>query len=238
MAYVLNLDRFVVYARRNLFSIPARKSSSAMQIISTFQQLSNSFCQRDPDDGEPTEVEQDQIIMTDATTPEQTSSLIVPGLHELPTNEEQQTMEDELEQMRSELRKAKRHGEKLRCRLDKVNRSLHLSEASSRGLKRVLQNLGDDDGLHDTIQEVASTKEELAMIQKEGKAMILKLESLERSDNVDEESESPAAVAAAAKQSLVDGAKPLVEERCETIRMHKIRTDDAARLANLLKKKE
>jgi len=140
--------------------------------------------------------------------------------------------------MRSELRKAKRHGAKLRCRLDHVNRSLHLSEATSRGLKRQFQDVGNANGLRDTIQEVAITKEELATIYKEGKALIIKLDSLEQSDKVDEELESPVADVAASKQSLVDSAKPLVEERCEAIRMHNIRTDDAARLANLLKKKE
>ena len=67
--------------------------------------------------------------------------------------------------MRSELRKSKRHGAKLRFRLDHVNRSLHLSEATSRGLKQ-FQDVGNDNGLRDTIQEVVITKEELATIYK------------------------------------------------------------------------
>jgi hypothetical protein len=158
----------------------------------------------------------------------------VPTLDQIPEQDQLQTLDQELEQARIQLNSTKEKGKLLRSHLDAVNKAVHLAETSSRGIKRMLMD-EDHKSIHDTIHQVLSDKETLAVMQQEGKLLIDKLDNIKHSSSRGAMLDLQQANNFK-KDSLVDSSKPLVEERCEAFRTQTIRTDEVTNLASLLKR--
>lgn len=235
LVYMSNLDRFVVYARRNIFSVPPgiNKGSNKVQILSDILLRTSSSTNNKI-------ASQTEMSATYPETLRQPTEegLALPTIEQIPGNDQMKTLDQELEQARSTLRSIKEQRKTLRSHLDSMNIALHLSEASTRGIKRILV---EDDGatIHDTVKKIITDKEELATIQREGKVLSNKLDNLKQSSSQNSSSSHDLQHSTNSKKcTLVDSSKSLVEERCEAFRTQKIRTDEVTNLASLLKKKK
>jgi len=228
IAYESNLDKFVVYARRNSLSIPPKWK---VQIVSNF--LSSDDYDASSSASEGRIVETENRVATQARTEQPVDDV---RAEQIPSDDQQQAIDDELEKLRSNLRAARIKGDVLRSRLDKVKRVLHHAETSARGIKRALDNSNvvGKDGLREAIIAVVTGKEELQALKMEGIELSSKLDSV-RVVSEGQQMENTSDIGATAKHTLLDLAKPQ-ERRCEDL-LKNISADDAANLVSLLKKK-
>lgn len=227
--YISNLDRFVVYAKRNIFSIPPSIKGSSTQV----QLLTNCFLHAS---SSPSANESATHSPTNSPPQPQTQKgMEVPSLDQIPGHDQLQALEQELEQARIHLKSAKEKGKLLRSHLDTMNKAVHLTETSSRGIKRMLLD-EETNGIHETIQRIMSDKEKLAVMQQEGKLLMDKLDSIMHHSSTSGSTLDFQLANNFKKDSLVDSSKELVEERCEVFRTQKIKTDEVTNLASLLKK--
>ena len=231
--YISNLDRFDVYAKRNIFSIPPGiKGSHQMQMLANFFLHASSSSSVN-----------NEIMTTHSHTISPLQQLTqkgmeVPTLDQIPGQDQLQTLEQELEQARIQLNSAQEKGKLLRSHLAAMNKAVQLAETSSRGIKRMLMDEGNK-SIHDTIQQVLSDKESLAVMQLEGRLLIDKLDNIKHSSSSNSCSGGMHDLQQAnnfKKDSLVDSSKQLVEERCQAFRTQTIRTDEVTNLASLLKR--
>jgi hypothetical protein len=161
----------------------------------------------------------------------------VPSLDQIPEHDQLQALEQELEQARMHLHSAKEKGKLLRAHLEATNKAVHLTETSSRGIKRMLLD-DETNGIQETIQKIMSDKEKLAVMHQEGKLLSDKLDNIIQNSSTSSGTHDFQLANNMKKDSLVDSSKELVEERCEVFRTQKIKTDEVTNLAALLKKRK
>lgn len=197
-----NMDKFEIYATRNIFSIP----EEVQQLI--MEEIAAGATQGTPGKRAKTSASASPSAGADSSSDSTTS--IPKSVDDLPSKEDTLKLDQELMELRNKLRSVKKNGHQLKAAAEKLQALVEKATKSSDGVAAAISAGSESIGapLHDTVSAVVMGKDGLAQLKEEGMAIVNQMAEDEEDDENDENNTSTSTMEGkfAAAKSAIGGS--------------------------------
>ncbi|GMI04266.1 hypothetical protein TrLO_g11512 [Triparma laevis f. longispina] len=177
--YDRNLDKFEIYVKRNVFSIPEEGIDG---VVKEFERGASTPSKKRAKKSEGEDVSDAKKEVMETSIPTSAAAI--------PSKAETLALDNELAELRSKLRTTKRSVQTLKVASKKLSSTLSNAESSHTKIADAISSSESHIGapLHDTVSAVVMGKDGLEQLKKEGNMLMKRLGNEENEDfNVEKE---------------------------------------------------